>query len=319
MQALNNDDYCNPTFRHLLSLAHQEATFSNLLGQNVSTADGLTSDPLPVIQAADLELEQFEMRHKSSWSNDVERNFLGAKLRLYSYAFLRSEKPTEDRPISNGSTTYSSRTSFASYLSKSYAAALRLIEISCQAKETDYPDDVHLLEQPASTSSNIWHLWTSADVANIILAAFVLLQLTRRLNSRVDDDTAAENAISRAWYLLSSLSISKGDHYNRICDIIEYISKFKWPLRSDPTLLIRSRMGASIQCDLVQRARRRFVGGEATYSKQLPEINTETSINSNISLDGMIEFSGIPDGISSTFDDILWPMWDPSLRSNHIS
>ncbi|KAK9250137.1 hypothetical protein V1507DRAFT_395126 [Lipomyces tetrasporus] len=300
MQALNNDDFCNPTFRHLLELAHKEATFSELLGQNVATADGLTSDPLPVIQAADLDIEQFEMKHKSTWTSGVERSFLGTKLRLYSYAFLRSDSMvdcrTEDRAINRtrSLTTCSSRISF---LSTSAAAA-----------------------------SNSMHFLTSSDVSNIILATFVLLQLTRRWNFNVDD-TEADNAISRAWNLLSSLSIAEGDHYNRICDIVEYIGKLKWPSSSaseqhqqQPTLLIRSRMGTSIEWDLIHSARRRFDSGYASYSKQLPEMQQSgVSLNSNISVDAMI---GSPEMLSercAAFDHILWPMWDSNSGPNHLS
>ncbi|KAJ8102349.1 hypothetical protein POJ06DRAFT_82055 [Lipomyces tetrasporus] len=338
MQALNSDDFCNPTFRHLLELAHKEATFSELLGQNVATADGLTSDPLPVIQATDLEIEQFEMRHKSTWTTGVERSLLGTKLRLYSYAFLRSDSTvdcrTEDRAINRtrSLTTCSSRISFFSYLSKCYVAALRLIEISCPTEATNLtaPDeDLHLLglsSASAAAASNSTLFWTSSDVSNIILATFVLLQFTRRWNLNVDD-TEAENAISRAWNLLSSLSIAEGDHYNRICDIIEYIGKLKWPSSSkseqhqqQPTLLMRSRMGASIGWDLIHSARRRFDSGGATYSKQLPEMQQSgVSLNSNISVDAMIGFPEMPGERSAAFDDILWPMWDSNSRPNHLS
>ncbi|KAK9326104.1 hypothetical protein V1517DRAFT_312729 [Lipomyces orientalis] len=339
-QALNNDDFCNPTFRHLLDLAHKEATFSELLGQNVATADGLTSDPLPVIQATDLEIEQFEMRHKSTWTTGVERSLLGAKLRLYSYAFLRSDSTVdchrEDRAINRrrSLTTCSSRISVFSYLSKSYVAALRLIEISCPGETTNLTapdDDLHLLGQSSTSvaASNSTHFWTSSDISNIILATFVLLQLTRRWNFNVDD-TEADNAISRAWNLLSSLSIAEGDHYNRICDIIEYIGKLKWPSSSEseqqklqrqqPTLLITSRMGARIEWDLIHSARRRFDSGGATYTKQLPEMQQAgVSLSSSIGVDAMIGSLEMPAESSAGFDDILWPMWDSSSGPIHLS
>ncbi|KAK9492096.1 hypothetical protein V1508DRAFT_173503 [Lipomyces doorenjongii] len=339
MQALNNDDFCNPTFRHLLELAHKEATFAELLGQNVATADGLTSDPLPVIQATDLEIEQFEMRHKSTWTTGVERSLLGTKLRLYSYAFLRSDSTvdcrTEDRAINRrrSLTTCTSRISFFSYLSKCYVAALRLIEISCPTEATNLTapdDDLHLLglsSTSAAAESNSTLFWPSSEISNIISATFVLLQLTKRWNFNVDD-TEADNAISRAWNLLSSLSIAEGDHYNRVCDIIEYIVKLKWPSSSkseqqqqqQPTLLTRSRMGASIEWDLIHSARRRFDSGGATYSRQLPEMQQSgVSLNSNISVDAMIGFPEMPGERCAAFDDILWPMWDSNSGPNHLS
>ncbi|KAK9342819.1 hypothetical protein V1522DRAFT_415055 [Lipomyces starkeyi] len=348
MQALNDDDFCNPTFRHLLELAHKEATFSELLGQNVATADGLTSDPIPVIQATDLEIEQFEMKNKSTWTTGVERSLLGTKLRLYSYAFLRSgsmvDRRKEDRAINRrrSLTSCSSRISVFSYLSKCYVAARRLIEISCPTEATNltaHDDDLHLLglsrtsaAAAAAAAPNSMHFFTSLDVSNIILATFVLLQLTRRWNFNADD-TEADNAISRAWNLLSSLSIAEGDHYNRICDIVEYIGKLKWPSSStseerqqhqqQPTLLVRSRMGASIEWDLIHSARRRFGSGDATYSKQLPEMQQSgVSLNSNISVDAMIGMIGSPKMLSercAAFDDILWPLWDSNSGPNHLS
>lgn len=317
MQALNDECLANPTLRHLLELAYKEATFSNLLGQNASAVDGLTSDPLPIIQAADLEIEQFEMQHRSTWSSGVERSVLGTKLRLYSYAFLQSESRV-DRTIDASSR----RISISSYLPKCYIAAMRLIDISCSENATTDFTTSNDLQGTPKTSDTPQFL-TSADVANIILATCVLLQLTRIWTFNKDNNnTEADNAISGAWNLLSHLSISKGDHYNRICDIIQYISKAKWDANiSQPTLLVKSRMGASIQWDLIQRARRRFVDGQEGYSsKQLPEVTTEGCLNnSNVGLDGMMEFSEILDERTASFEDILWPMWDESSGPVNLS
>lgn len=317
------DDNGIPTaIRIRLELAYKELTFSNLLGHNRSAPDGLFPDPLPLIEAFDSELDQIEVRHSSFWNIASERGLLATKLRLYSYAIPRTEKANKESGQGWVATTTSvrhdtTRASISSCLAKSYSMALRLIEISSSA----YPNKTGSSEgfdQTKQAHPNLVCFWTSWDSVDLILATFTLLQIIKRWHFN-PEEVAATNAISRAWNLLSSCSVAEGDHFNRVCDIIEYVSKLEWPrdlsLKSEPTLSTRSRMGTSIQWDLIRRARRRYGNGMVKYDKQLAEPQSEVS-PSNSSLNDLPDFPVMPDILPTLFDDVLWPTWDISLGAN---
>lgn len=329
LEALASDDNTVSTsIRMRLELAYKELTFSNLLGHNSSAPDGLFPNPLPVIQAFDSELDQIEVKYRSCWNISLERSFLATKLRLYSYAIPRTEKGNEEPgqdPVAATALgrTATSRASTSSYLAKSYGTALRLIEISSLANAVNASSsrDLSPVGQARPPTLNLIYFWTSWDVGDFTLATLTLLQITKRWHFN-NEEAAATNAISRAWNLLSSCSVAEGDHFNRVCDIIEYVSKLHWPRnlssKLEPTLSTRSRMGTSIQWDLIRRARRRFGNGTSKYDKQLAEPHTEVS-PSNSSLNDLADFSTMPDILPTLFDDVLWPTWDLSLGPNNFS
>lgn len=326
LEALSSDDTKVPIkLRIILDLAYKELIFSNLLGHNINSPDGLSPDPIPLIQAFDSELDQLEMRYRSNWDPALERSLLAARLRLYSFALPRAAKgSTRNKAGPTISTTHSGFQSLASsYLAKSYSLSMRLLEASCPPG-TSNPDTTG--SQPPNghsqaASSNLAHFWTSWDSANFVLATLILLQIKRRWHFN-PEDAAATNAISRAWSLLSACSVAEGDHYNRVCDIIEYVSKLDWPhhpsSRPEPSLTMSSRMGTSIQWDLIRRARRRYGDGKAKYEKQLAEPQTSLS-PSNTSFNDVGDFSAFPDVLPTLFDDVLWPTWDLSFAPNQIS
>lgn len=255
------------------------------------------------------------MKYRTIWDAGSEKSVLAARLRLYSYAFPRNEKGKEMLAATPGTTKHDmSQSLIAAYLTKSYAAAIRIIDLSCprSLNNPTKSNDISQagVRQPVSSQSALF--WTEWDFANLLLAVFVLLQITRRWHYN-EKDIAASDAISRAWSTFTTCIVVDGDHFSRICDIIDYVSRLEWPRNlsstSTPSFSIRSRGGASIEWDLIQHARRRFENGEATYEKQLADPQTSVSPN-NPEFNNITNSWALPELLPNLFDDVWGPAWD---------
>lgn len=178
---------------------------------------------------------------------------MAVELQLYSYVFSLDTE-AEHHPL--GGVDLSLSPEIADYVSKAYLLALNVIQ-DC-------------VEEEAEVRS-----WTFFDFHYLMHAAMVILYISRQY-PQTSDQVEAKDAIQQAWRLLKSRCLTEGDHFQRICDVIEYISNTDWS--DDATkgaqtriLLVRSRMAANVVYDVIARAKVRYLLGKKRLKEQLPE------------------------------------------------
>jgi hypothetical protein len=303
------------TFKILAELMLKEYTLSTFLGNNDDFPDGLLPNPYEVIKAFESELSVLENRYGNSWDAGVQRLFDCAKLKLYSYGLPRKRSNSVPRAtngypqlsearIANAQVTY--------YLSRAYSTAVRLLKSAVSGNS----GIVHN-QQPSPTSADntptdasLYMYYSSFDLYNTVYTIMFLLQITQhwQLNPEREE---TNNLIRQVWLMLKSRSLADGDHFHRVCEIIEYISGIHWPHNGEAQeaaeLGARSRMSGSIMYDLIYRAKQRYKEGRMRHKEQLPDEQAQ-STSPSVAPDVTPWPNGMPDGIPP-FEDFFWTDW----------
>ncbi|KAH8883028.1 hypothetical protein GQ53DRAFT_830986 [Thozetella sp. PMI_491] len=283
-------DAYNPVLRCILQIMQRDHAFSLILGHNETTSDGLLADPLAIIQAYESDLNTLEAQFQHTWTPSIEATFLGSKLRLYTYALMR----TSDRDSSEGirfrAAAGPAATDTSVYLARAYSAAMRIVEIS--AYDTT---------EQNMTMCN-WATWTSFDLHHLVYATFFLLEITRNWGMS-SDNVATNNAIRQAWATFKGCVVAENDLFTRVCDIIEYATHGRLQQSAVdspdamPQFLVKSRMGANLIMDLVFRSRSRFDEGQKVYQDTISEVGVpilHSTPSSGVSVDtGIAEFPAL--------------------------
>ena len=285
----------DPVLRQMLQIVQKDHALSLVLGHSEGTSDGLLPDPLPIIQAYETDLNILEKQLSRSWTPSVECTFLGSKLRLCTYALMKTgdgEASTAEADRSRASSLRS--TDISVYIARAYAASMRIIEL-CAAEA-----------QGRATHPRGWGAWTSLDLHHLVYATFFLLEITRNWGM-ASDAVATNNAIRQAWSVLKARAAVEDDLFSQACDIIEQVSHGELqpvPLDSPhalPRFCVKARMGANLIQDLVVRSKKRYDEGGLAYQSILPEPaavagmhSTSPAIGGGLGPDvGLAEYPGL--------------------------
>lgn len=241
----------DPILRDLVTLSHRQYSISQLLGNDDGAPDGIRSSPLAILDSLELSLSDVDSSLTETPSGHVRRQYLLARLVIYVFIFSTNE---EERTASLDA---------ASYTSKAYLAACDIIRSS------------------ATDQENV-RIWTRLDHVCIRMAVYVLHFILRQYPS-ASNQAESRDCIQKAWTMLKMLSDVEGDHFHRICSVVEWMSNSDWTADlAVPTdtskLLVRSRMESNIVYDVLTRAKARFLTGkEIRRQEQLPNNNPRDS------------------------------------------
>ncbi|KAK4452231.1 hypothetical protein QBC34DRAFT_294192 [Podospora aff. communis PSN243] len=242
-----------------VELARKDMVISSLLAQR----DGTSIPPArtPALRALAVELEDLEAKVQPYQSPMLDRILSTIKLRLYSFVFRRSIEPATpaDRARS-GLKSNSDQADLTMYVSKAYAVATNLIT-------TSLDDDVQR--------------WTFIDLQSFIMALFTVLDISRRHRNFVNVQHASE-MFQRASELLKSCSVIDGDHFYRVCEIINYLSskpppggESDQPLDPDAmATAIRPEAGIGVAYDMVKEAKKRY-RRSVRFPEEFPDLSAD--------------------------------------------
>lgn len=233
---------------HQLQIANVKDRVSRLLGQNDQSCSGLHPDPIPLIRILNEELNALVSQQGASWEPEIKVIFIGARLRLYSFAFLQD---IIEVPISGPARGSAS----AEFCASAYSAAMELTAI-------------------ASSRSSGAIFWTAEIWSCIIYSAMFLLRLGERFQVYGLEEVNIRSAITQLRSLVAENSRGQDDHLSRVCAIIDYLSKDDYANSpSGRPLKFSSRMSSTLVFDTVWHAKERFHLARGT---QLP--NSDMSL-----------------------------------------
>ena len=239
------------------------------------TSTGLHPGALSIIQMFEIQLRALEAQIRTDWSLFTQVAFWRNELQLCNFAF-----PGHSFIPADGSGLNTERLEI---LARGSISAMNLI-------------------QAATSSSNNLATWTNVVRMGVGYAVFYLLKLTASPDLHVVDPIAARNCISQAWTFLHRGSEMEDDHFNRVCSIIEYLSKNSGKARKDDlALIVQSRMGANLLWDSAWRAKARF---SQTVKDSKPDDYTSAAAVENLLSLGLDFENGPP------FLDLMESGWD---------
>jgi hypothetical protein len=279
---------------------------SSLLAQR----DGTSIPPArtPALRALAVELEDLEAKVQLYQSPMLDRIISTIKLRLYSFVFRRSIEPgTPTDRAPDGSGSNSDQADLAMYISKAYTVATHLIT-------TSLDDEVQR--------------WTFIDLQSFIMALFTVLDISRRHRNFVNVQQISE-MFQRASELLKSCSVIDGDHFYRVCEIINYLSSKPPPGGEsdqplDPDVMataIRPEAGIGVAYDIVKEAKKRY-RRNVRFPEEFPDLSadhapmdTGGSKASGLGVGGGGDMEGSSVGDGSGSADYEWMKEDFLIQS----
>jgi hypothetical protein len=222
------------TLYHQLRNARQGYRICNVLGNHEITSTGLLPDPEPSLRMFDDEMRLQQTQFSQVWEKGDFIDFLGSKLLLCTFALA-----ADGLSLSGDSLQ---KESSSQWVIQAYLTATTLLGTAFSIR-ADVPFvPVHLRRC-------------------IVYAVFFLLKVTGRHQLRFIDECKARNSINQGWEMLKSCSMVENDNMSRTCAVIQYLSSGDYTqgqLQTQPSLCIRSRMGANLLVDAVFQARDRF-------------------------------------------------------------
>ena len=283
-----------------IELTRKDMVISSLLSQRDGTNSSLGCPP--ALRALGIELEQLDANVQQFHSPLLRRMLCTTKIRLYSFA-LRPSSIDHDGPQLPPAGTRSSQAEpadLAIYISKAYTIATHIITTSL--------DDHENIQK-----------WSFIDLQSFIMALFTVLQISRR-NRNLCDILQVSDMMQRASTLLKSCSIIDGDHFYRVCEIIDYLSA-KAPVgdesRDQPvdaeTMVstIRPGAGIGVAYDMVKEAKKRY-RRSVRFPEEFPDlgsVGTSTGSGSGVEMETGSSSAG--DGAG----DQQWMLEDPMMQS----
>lgn len=306
------------SIRDLLQVAYRSFSFSGILGHYEGAADGLLPDPIPIIKAFEADLNALEASNWMSWDLTTKMSFLGAKLHLYSYNLTAQGRNFSSPQLPDSRSSY--------YLSRAYTTAIRLIQTWCAATGTS----------PSSSSSTTTRLvtepsfpelarsWTIFEKTSLAYGVVLLLKLTKLspTTSHHDIPITTENAIREALTFLKSCSVLKDDHFQRLCDVVEYIchldsrsnnnngSLLDFSATAAPSNSeVRSRMSSNALFNVILRAKERFHrSNKYAYSNSIVPLQEEGDRDNDPELNPGLLTHPVPASLLA--GNPAWSLWD---------
>lgn len=271
LQAIGSSGSIPTAIYHQLQITNIKDRVCRLLGQSHQTSSGLHTDPIPLVRILNEELNALVSQQGASWEPETKIIFIGAQLRLYSFAFLQDiiEVPNAGPPRGNAS---------AEFCTSAYLAAIELTAI---------------------VSSRSWGaiFWTSEIWSCIIFSVMFLLRLGERSQIYGLEEASIRSATAQLRNLIAENSTRQDDHLSRVCAIIDYLSKDD--CANSPNghpLKFCSRMSSNLVFDTVWHAKERFNLARGT---QLPDSDMSLADMENWMLSYWGEEQGFPEVESS--------------------
>ncbi|KUL87859.1 hypothetical protein ZTR_03199 [Talaromyces verruculosus] len=289
-----------------LFLTYKIHNFSNQLGQSEFTKYGLLTNPLPLVQAFEKDLDLFIVDLESK-REEIE--ILTAKLHLYSYLlnpFLQQHQDSiESAALVDGHhTTY--------YVGQAYSQASRIINLSC---------DVFAEDSGIESSEGVQEKrqWTLTQTLDLMYAMTVLLWIVK-LSETSQNIDAADAIIRRGRNVFKQLVTMNDDHYSRLCDLVDYMTSMDFDTLqksrdSLKQIFVRSRMSANIIWNVVYAAKKRFLErrAQAPRDDELDSIDMALLSADPLALNN-IDFNTYIGDIGNF--DLAWAEWDALLPTS---
>ncbi|KAK0611667.1 hypothetical protein B0T14DRAFT_440320 [Immersiella caudata] len=232
-----------------VELARKDMVISSLLSDH----DGASIPPTrtPALRALAVELEDLDAKIQPHQSPLLDRILSTIKLRLYSFVFRQGR---------GNAKSHCDPADVTMYISKAYAVATHHIT-------TSLDDDVQN--------------WTFIDLQSFIMALFTVLDISRRHRTFVNPQQVSE-MFQRGSEMLRSCSVIDGDHFYRVCEIINYLSakpppggESDQPLDPDTmTTTIRPEAGIGVAYDIVKEAQKRY-RRNVRFPEEFPDLSTD--------------------------------------------
>ncbi|KAK4234665.1 fungal-specific transcription factor domain-containing protein [Achaetomium macrosporum] len=301
-----------PILRAVAESVHKDSVISSLLSQHKS--NNVPPHFFNVLKVSETELESLETKHKEHDSPLLNRLLCSIKLRIYSLALVAHPRPTADSAIPDAS---DEDLYMANYVSKAYAVAIHVVNTSLERHFGILPDaspnSCQQRPQPCA-------LWTFIDLQAFILAVFTLLHLVRNYK-HLSNSTDISNAIQRAYSMLQACSVLDGDHFYRVCDVINYLASRRPSTETegeptgaeDTAPTIRPSVG--IAHDVIKEAKGRY-RDRRRFPEQFPDLGTtgtsteaENMAGVAPSIDDSLQFPS-SNPVDLDFAMMAWPHWD---------
>jgi hypothetical protein len=273
------------------------------------------------------ELDDLSARFKEHRSPLLDRLMASIKLRLYSYALLPSHARGDGQDLDASDEKHASESPLevANYTSKAYSVAMHIIRTSIDDHSRSDFDQVAGGSFSYDGQFSPCALWTFIDLQSFIMAVFTILHLSRKQQNLFDNKEVSD-IIQRAWATLKSCSVVDGDHFYRVCDVINYLAAKVPNTDSDepveaegiaPTL--RPNMGTGVAYDIVKEAKKRY-RRRKRFPEQFPEDLPAAEINEAATESTPGTDDWLQDPLSqSMFPDLDFLPWSRSNWDESIS
>lgn len=250
------------TTRIQLHITLITSKISTALGECETSANGLTTDPLPFVRMFETELGMIQDRYAGEWSPADEVSFLDARLSLYSYVLDKgNNQPPESLSPVNELITQSSIT-----------ARQLLIVV------TTFPDIL---------SKGIFHVFRCT-----IYAVLILLRILGMTPSQFINEAGIRNVIRQTFALMRDMSETGSDRRFqcvRVCRIIEHMIDYEdWNTDMPFTGKAESFMANNFVADVAAR-------GIIKANQQHSAAQTERDCGVSVA-------AGVPAEVESDFD-----------------
>lgn len=293
------------SIRDLLQVAYRSFSFSGMLGHYEGAADGLLPEPIPIIESFEADLNSLETTNWELWDMTTKMSFLGTRLHLYAYNLTAKSHTVSSTSLPDQRYHY--------YFSEAYKTSIRLIQTWCAAMSPAKPTAVPATLSPEPSFPKLARCWTIFEKLSLIYAIFLLLKLAKLSPTTNSHDVNSDNAIRQALAFLKSCSFFKGDHFSRICDIVEYICHLNDSISNNngspsnflsaKTPDVRSHMSSNILLNVVLCAKERFRrDGKYAYGNSTSSLQEE-----NRGRENGTQLS--PSSLAYSFPPDLLPEW----------
>ncbi|KAK0701309.1 hypothetical protein B0H67DRAFT_98217 [Lasiosphaeris hirsuta] len=272
--------------RAAVELARKDMVISSLLSHRDGA--GMPPDRPPALRALGIELEHLDAKIQQCQSPLLQRMLCSTKIRLYSFA-LRAE---HDAPA----TGIGGKEDLIIYISKAYAVARHII--------------INSLEDQVGK-------WSFIDLQSFIMALFIVLHISRRHHSVCNVQQVLE-MFQRASALLKSCSVIDGDHFYRVCEIINYLlaqppagsESSDQPVESEAmATTIQPAAGIGVAYDIIKEAKKRY-----RRSVWFPEEFPDLSSSAAVELETGSSSAGVGAGDWIQEDPLMQSMFAPDLN-----
>ncbi|KAL5340571.1 fungal-specific transcription factor domain-containing protein [Aspergillus crustosus] len=263
------------TTRIQLHIAVATSKISAALGENETTANGLTPDPLPFTRLFETELATIQTKYTSQWSPADEVSFLDARLSLYSYTL--DQKALHREP---------------DLITQSTLIARQLLIIL-----TTFPDELR---------KGTFHVFRSASYA-----VFFLLRILGTAPREYIDEIVIRNIIRQTFTLMREMSQTANDRRSqcvRVCRIIENMIDYEaWnedtPFLGKAESFMTNNFVADVAARGIIRANARHAQASASTSAAAATATAKTEHELGAG-------AGAPVEMELEFD-LDFSVWDP--------
>jgi hypothetical protein len=227
-----------------------------------------------IVKLFESDLDGIKKRFEHDWDLLLDNNLSGVKLRLYSMFLSRSNNASHAAGEASQSQSQRGLSGeVATYVSKAYQTALDIIQASLSSAKAAEETRAMRTASVASneTQSATVHHWTVIELQYFTFATFILFDLSQKYQPS-GDTSESKTMVHRAWDLLNSCSVIEGDHYRRICDVIQYlVTRERSSNEPSRDSGLEQVQGVQIPLAVLDRAQARYSESWKRYPSRFPE------------------------------------------------